>query len=117
MPGFLYYAYVSGRQARHSAGFLTGWLGNDDEWGFWTSTVWDSLDAMRAFRNSGVHLKAMPKLLRWCDEASLADWEHDTLPEWPEAEARLRQSGRLSRVRHPSPAQARGETMPGASQA
>ena len=34
MPGFLYYAYASGQQARRTAWLLTGWLGNDDEWGF-----------------------------------------------------------------------------------
>jgi hypothetical protein len=54
----------------------------------------------------------MPKLLDWCDEASLVDWKQGSLPDWSEAEARMRNSGRTSRVRHPSPAQARGETVP-----
>ena len=113
MPAFLYYAYVSGRQARRTPGFLTGWLGNDDEWGFWTSTVWDSLDAMRTFRNSGVHLKAMPKLLRWCDEASFVHWEQAeaAAPGMAAAYDRLSREGKLSKVRTPSARQAAGGTV------
>lgn len=112
MPGFLYYALASSRQARGSPGFVAGWLSNDAEWGFWTSTVWDSLDAMRAFRNSGVHLKAMPKLLRWCDEASFVHWEQPeaAAPAMDAAFDRLARDGKLSKVRAPSPRQAAGGT-------
>jgi hypothetical protein len=70
---FLAHALRSSRQARRSPGFITGW-GNDSEWGFWTATVWESAEAMRAYR-SGQHLKAMPKLLRWCDEGAFVHWE------------------------------------------
>jgi hypothetical protein len=35
-------------------------------------TVWLNRDAMAEFRRSGPHLKAMPKLLDWCDEAAVA---------------------------------------------
>ena len=61
---------------------------------------------------SGAHRAVMPKLLDWCDEVFACRLGADTLPDWSEAEARLRSSGRLFRVRHLSPAQARGETMP-----
>jgi hypothetical protein len=46
----------------------------------------------------------MPYLLDWCDEASVAHWEQadETLPSWTEADRRMRQSGRASKVRHPS---------------
>jgi hypothetical protein len=30
---------------------------------------------MRAFRKGGAHLKAMPNLLRWRDEAAFVHWE------------------------------------------
>ena len=79
---------------------------------FWTRTLWRDTAAMREFMRSGAHRTVMPKLIDWCDEASLVDWERDTLPEWSEAEAKMRGNGRLSRVRHPSPAQTRGETLP-----
>ena len=112
-PRFLYYALACSRQARRSAGFITGWLSNDAERSFWTSTVWQSADAMRAFRNSGVHLKAMPKLLRWCDEASFAHWEQeaDTPPGPDAAYDRLAREGKLSKVAAPSARHQAGEKV------
>lgn len=80
---------------------------------FWTRSLWRDAAALRRFMASGGgHRTAMARLPHWCDEASLVDWEQDSLPEWSEAEDRLRHPGRLSRVKHPSPAQARGETVP-----
>ena len=112
-PGFLIYAQASSRQARRSPGFITGWLTNDSEWAFWTSTVWQSADAMRAFRNSGVHLKAMPKLLHWCDEASFTHWEQeaDTPPGPDVAYDRLAREGKLSKVAVPSARHHAGEKV------
>ncbi len=112
-PQFLFYALASSKQARRSPGFLAGWLSNDAEFGFWTSTVWDSPEAMRAFRNSGVHLKAMPKLLRWCDEASFVHWEQPDVaaPEIDAAFDRLSREGKLSKVHQPSPRHQAGCTV------
>ena len=112
-PGFLRYALASSKQARRSPGFITGWLSNDSEWAFWTSTVWESAEAMRAFRNSGLHMKAMPKLLRWCDEASFAHWEQaDTAaPDADIAYQRLAREGKLSKVNAPSARQQAGEKV------
>jgi hypothetical protein len=47
----------------------------------------------------------MPKLFDWCDEASIVHWEAagDSLPSWAEAARRMRDEGRPSRVRRPSP--------------
>jgi hypothetical protein len=49
----------------------------------------------------------MPKLLEWCDEASVVHWHQDTaeLPDWQEAHRRMMEEGRRSKVHHPSPAQ------------
>jgi len=49
----------------------------------------------------------MPKLLDWCDEASVAHWIQPTteLPTWLEAHRRMVAEGRLSKVSRPSPAQ------------
>lgn len=76
-------------------------------------TVWESEADMRAFRNSGAHLKAMPRLLRWCDEASYVHWdvEDGTLPAVAEVYARLRDGGQTSKVHHPSAAQQAGRTV------
>jgi hypothetical protein len=84
---------------------------------YWTLTVWRDKAAMRAFMTSGAHRAAMPRLQHWCDEASLSQWEQDSaaLPEWREAERRLRREGRVSVVKHPSPAQQSGATL-GSSQ-
>jgi len=113
LPGFLVYTLASWRQVRRSPGFITGWLTNDSERAFWTSTVWRSADAMRAYRNSGAHVKAMPKLRRWCDEASFVHWEQgeDTAPAPGVAYDRLAREGKLSKVSAPSARQEAGETV------
>jgi hypothetical protein len=112
VPLLLLGAFRSRRQALASDGCLAADVRMVGARLFWTRTLWRDADAMRGFMRGGPHRAVMPKLLDWCDEASLADWPSDTLPEWTEAEAQLRSIGRLSRVRHPSPAQARGETSP-----
>jgi hypothetical protein len=112
-PGFLAYTLASTRQVRRSPGFITGWLANDSEWSFWTSTVWQSAEAMRAYRNHGTHLKAMPKLLRWCNEASFVHWEQvdDSAPTPDVAFERLGREGKLSKVNAPSPRQQAGDKV------
>ena len=112
VPLFLLGAFRSKRQALGSDGCLAADVRMIGARVFWTRSLWRDTNAMRAFMRSGTHRTVMPKLIDWCDEASLVDWQRDTLPEWSEAEARMRSDGRLSRVKHPSPAQARGETLP-----
>jgi hypothetical protein len=107
LPQFLVYAFSSARQAQKSAGFLGGRLMRDKSKAFWTLTVWSDAKAMEAYRIAGMHLAAMPKLLNWCDEASLAHWTQDSagVPEWSEAYRRMVEDGRPSKVNHPSAAQ------------
>jgi hypothetical protein len=66
---------------------------------------------MRAYMTSGAHCTAMPRLIDWCDEASVAHWEQETeeLPSWREVHRRMQSEGRRSKVRHPSPAHERFE--------
>ena len=68
-------------------------------------TAWDSPESMRQFMTSGSHKQAMPHLLHWCNEASVAHWTQPeaTLPSWIEADKRMRETGRISKVLHPSP--------------
>jgi heme-degrading monooxygenase HmoA len=106
--GFLWHTLASARQAQRAPGFLGGVLAGDRALGSWTVTAWADAAVMRAYRNSGAHLRAMPKLLRWADEAAFVHWEQDSprLPSMAEAHRRLVAEGRLSKVNHPSPAHA-----------
>lgn len=105
LPFFAVYAFRSVRQVSRAPGFKDGAVLNDRERAFWTMTAWDSQNSMRQFMNSGAHKKAMPHLLNWCDEASVAHWEQEDgiLPSWTDAARRMRESGRASKVRFPSP--------------
>jgi hypothetical protein len=109
---FVVYALRSARQAARAPGFAGGRLDLEPALGFWTVTVWDADASMREFRNSGVHRRAMPKLLNWCDEASYIHWQQDgrEMPSIAEAHRRLLEAGRLSKVLHPSATHAGGRT-------
>lgn len=102
---FAVHTLRSRQQVRKAPGFLTGALLNDRDMTFWTMTVWDSQQNMRAFMTRGAHQRAMPHLLNWCDEASVVHWTQleATLPSWTEANAHMRANGRASKVRYPSP--------------
>ena len=121
-PQFTWHSLRSIAQVRRAAGYLGGWTSRDAENGYWTATVWKSADAMLAFRNSGAHKKAMPKLLHMCDQASYTHFEQaDAEP--PTADVAyevLRRDGKSSKVKSPSAAQLAGERVgrarPGAVQ-
>ncbi len=103
---FVWYNERTVRQIQRAPGFLEGTLFVDARRTFWTMTAWEDKTAAMAYRNTGAHKAAMPKLLHWCDEASVAHWEAEAgaplaLP--PEAHARMVADGRRSKVRKPSP--------------
>lgn len=104
MPQFAWRAFHSVRQTERADGFLCGKVLQEARNTFWTMTAWEDESAMNAFRTSGSHRAAMPKLLYWCDEASVAHWVQDTtdLPTWMEAHQRMVKDGRPSKVHHPS---------------
>ncbi len=104
MPGFAIAAMRTRAQVSRAEGFLAGSLLPDRERTFWTMTLWQDQAAMRAYMASGAHLKAMPKLMTWCDEASIVHWEQDDamVPDWTEADRRMRAEGRPSKVSQPS---------------
>jgi len=113
LPGFALHSLRSRSQIRSSPGFLRGCFARDSWLSFWTITIWTDELSMKAFRNSGAHLKAMPRLSNWCDEASYVHWEQrdDLLPTGATVFDRLRDTGKLSKVRRPSPAHARGDKI------
>jgi hypothetical protein len=104
LPAFLWTNELVVRQLTASPGFRKGRLLIDKHRTFWTLTLWSDQASVRQFRDAAAHRVAMPKLLNWCDEASLAHWEQseDALPDWTDAWARLLREGRASKVRHPS---------------
>jgi hypothetical protein len=107
VPQFMLKSLKSIKQAERSAGFLSGSLLPDRKNVFWTVTAWTDGAAMNAFRISGAHDAVMRKLIDWCDEASVVNWNQETteLPSWQEAHQRMLKDGGLSKVNHPSPDQ------------
>jgi hypothetical protein len=104
---FLWKALKTARQAQRTSGFLGGRLLRESNGAFWTVTAWEESSAMNVFRTQGAHGGVMPKLLEWCDEASVVHWTQltDTLPSWKEAHYRMMKEGRRSKVKYPSAAQ------------
>ena len=108
LPAFFWHTLMIARQAQRAPGFLGAVLAGDKAFGSWTITAWTDEAAMRAYRNSGAHFRAMPKLLRWADEAAFVHWQQESprLPDMEEALRRMLAEGRLSKVNHPSPTHA-----------
>jgi hypothetical protein len=104
LPRFAIHAVRSTAQVRRAPGFLGGSLLADRRRTFWTVTAWDGEASMRGYMTAGAHRRAMPFLLDWCDEASVAHWEQDgdALPTWTDADRRMRETGRPSKLRFPT---------------
>jgi Domain of unknown function (DUF3291) len=104
MPPFVFKTLRAVAQIRRSAGYLDGAVLRDRKRTFWTMTLWADQAAMRRYIASGDHLEVMPKLMAWCDEASIVHWFQPTgeLPTWPNADARMRAEGRPSKVHNAS---------------
>ncbi len=105
LPGFFWHSVLSSWQAWRLDTNLRTRIYRDRERVFWIVTVWQDQEAMRAFRNSGAHQAAMPKLFEWCDEATYVHWlqpDEEALPDLKTAYRRLVTEGVVSRVRFPS---------------
>lgn len=101
---FFYFTLLALLQSRRAAGNLSTSLTRDAQLVFWTITVWRDEHAMREFRNHGKHLRAMPKLRDWCDEATYAHWQQESAdpPSLATAYERLVREGIVSHVNHAS---------------
>jgi hypothetical protein len=101
---FFWHALRSGNQARSAPGNLAFRALADARNTFWTATLWSDEASMRAYMVAGPHKQAMPKLIDWCDEASVVHWTQDSkaLPDWTTAWQRMVSEGRPSKVRQPS---------------
>src|ERR1700730_8284212 len=98
LPAFLFRTILSAWQARKATGIQSATLLKDNWRTYWTRTVWTDEAAMKKFMVSGNHRRAMPKLLEFCDEASVGRWDHDdvTPPIWDEVHRRMQHEGRPS---------------------
>jgi heme-degrading monooxygenase HmoA len=114
LPAFFVQTYRSALQARSAEGVLAVSLLRDAHNTFWTRTVWNSEQAMKAYILSGIHRQVMRRLPQWCDEAAVAHWTQESPlpPSWEEAHQRLQQSGRPSKVNHPSEAHRNNLSIP-----
>ena len=99
LPFFFLSAVRSQHQVKASPGFVGGAFLADQSRTFWTMTGWNDEASMRRFMTSGAHKAAMPRLMRWCDEASVVHWEQtaDELPTWGEADRGCGRKGALPR--------------------
>lgn len=107
VPSFIWLAIRSAWQARRAPGSQGVWvMGEFRRKTFWTRTLWDSEQAMRAYMGAGAHLEAMKIMSTWCDEGAVVHWtqESSTPPSWEEAHRRLLLEGRPSRLKQPSEA-------------
>lgn len=102
LPAFARASREISAQCGATAGFVSGAILAEGRLVFWTRTAWQSADAMKAFRDSGVHREIMPKLMEWCDEASVVQWEGEAETDWAAIYARMVEHGRLSRVKNPT---------------
>jgi quinol monooxygenase YgiN len=78
MPGFIYYALRSSRQAKRDSGNLGVNLLRDAHNTYWTCTAWRDQAALGAFMMATPHRDAMSKLAEWCDEAAVVHWTQET---------------------------------------
>ncbi len=110
LPSFFFHTSRSQKQLVAAPGYLGGGTMFESIRAFWTVTAWDSVDAMRAFRNAGAHMAAMRRLIDICGAASYAHWEQATadVPPPDEVHRRMVADGKLSKVRHPSALQRGG---------
>lgn len=114
LPSFMVHAMRSGNQVQKAKGFLKGKTLLDKNLTFWTMTLWKDEADMKAYRIADAHKKAMPKLLDWCDEASVVNWQQPGMgyPEWQHSYDRMKKEGRVSKVRKPSPNHANMDIPP-----
>ena len=113
LPKFLWVIGHIFWQARHAPGNLGVRIFPSPGLGVWTVTAWQDETSMKAFRNSGAHGRAMPRLGAWFSEAAVTDWYQDDprLP-WPwEAAKRLAATGRIVPLPCPSAAQRAGSLV------
>ncbi len=88
---FLRHAIPSFMQSKKSTGNISSDTKTKDGIRY-TLSVWDSKEAMLAFKNSGAHKMAMKAFPRIATGKTFG-YESDTVPDWDEAMALLEEKG------------------------
>ncbi|MGE3303323.1 MAG: antibiotic biosynthesis monooxygenase [Hyphomonadaceae bacterium] len=102
LPAFFRWNVPIVRALETAPGLIEARLYVDGGRTVWTVTLWENRAAMTAFRDSGAHQIAMPKLQELADESHVAQGE-GAPPATLEATFRyLVDKGRASRLKHPS---------------
>jgi heme-degrading monooxygenase HmoA len=111
VPAFFAMANAAARQSQRSPGFLGGRLRVERGRTFWTMSMWASGADMAAYRDSGVHREALPRLAGWAEEAFFTAWSApDTdLPRWKDLREKLPGRPIFAELRNPTPAHRRQE--------
>jgi hypothetical protein len=110
---FFVHTHRSRKQAKRTPGNLAVELRRTDGLAFWTMTLWWDVAARRSFVTASPHNQTMRKLAHWCDEAAFTHWhqENNELPTWDIAADKLRATGHLATVLHPSEEQEAGKIV------
>ena len=110
LPAYGIEAARAKAQAEQTPGCIAAQVRKTDGLAFWTMTFWEDDASMKRFMRESPHRAVMPKLAEWCDEAAAIHWSQDSreLISWNAGRDRLRDSGRLAPVNHPSDIQKNG---------
>lgn len=116
LPFSLVQAIRSARQAKSAEGVLAVSALGEARNTFWAYTIWTDEQSMKRYMLSGPPGRVMRRLMEWCDEAAVAHGTQESPepPSWEQAHHKLQESGRLSKVDHPSEAQRKKSILPGA---
>ncbi|HUR25570.1 MAG TPA: DUF3291 domain-containing protein [Candidatus Thermoplasmatota archaeon] len=110
LPAFALATNRSRKQTAAAAGFRKGQLVIDHGRTSWTVTMWDDLESMRAYRDSGAHAAVLRRIADWCDEAATATWEQgsEQFPDMEELGQRMVEAARFVKLPHASRAHLAG---------
>ena len=72
------------RQALRAPGCRHATARSENDRVYWSLSAWQTAEAMRAYRNSGAHQRAMRAFARR-STGRFVHWQAESVPDWPEA--------------------------------
>lgn len=86
---FFLYGVLAYLQAKRAAGIIHASVYREDNRTFWSLSVWESSEAMLAYRNSGSHARVMTISRSLGARVDFLHWQGDSIPGWEFARRRL----------------------------